>query len=298
MQDQDISAEFPYEPQYLSVLGSKMHYIEAGSGEPILFIHGNPTWSYLWRNVIPHLSSGARCIALDLIGMGKSDKPRIGYRFFDHVPYVDAFVEQLGLRNLTMIVHDWGSGLGFHYARRHEGNVRAIAFMEAIVKPFTWDLFPARDQIAFREFRDPDRGWQLIVEENVFIEEILRRDIVRDLSEAEMDAYRRPFMDQEHRIPIWKWPLEIPMEGEPEDVVEAVAAYSEWLQRSEIPKLLFHVQPGAILTPPILRWCEMNLPNLTSIFLGKGYHYIQEDYPHEIGESLARWYKRQVLDDV
>ena len=213
-----ISTEFPFRSNF-EVHGSKIHYIDEGKGEPILFLHGNPTSSYLWRNIIPHLTDKARCIAPDLIGMGKSDKPDIEYRFFDHAKYVEGFIEKMKLKDITLVVHDWGSGLGFHYAMRNEDKIRGIAFMESILFPLeSWDMFPTESRKIFQSFRTPDVGWDMIVNQNLFIEEILRKQIVRRLTEEEMTHYREPFRKPEYRKPVWRWPNEIPIEGKPEDV--------------------------------------------------------------------------------
>ncbi len=305
----DISPAFPFESKYVEVLGSRadarpsgrMHYVEEGSGEPILFLHGNPTSSYLWRNVIPHVSALGRCIAPDLIGMGKSDKPEIEYRFFDHSRYVEGFIEALGLRNITLVVHDWGSALGFHYARRHEGNVRGIAFMEAIVRPLTWDEWPEQARQMFQAFRTPGVGEKMILEQNMFVEAVLPGAIFRKLSDEEMSRYREPYPDPKSRRPTWRWPNEIPIEGEPADVVETVQSYSDWLKRTPLPKLLLYAQPGAIMRNPstgsgqgMVSWCQENLPNLKSVDIGPGVHFVQEDRPHEIGEAIAAWYREEV----
>ncbi len=289
---QEISADFPYQSHYISVHGSKIHYVDVGAGDPILFLHGNPTSSYLWRNIIPYLTSLGQCIAPDLIGMGKSDKPDIEYRFFDHVKYIEGFVEQMELKNVTLVIHDWGSGLGFHYARGHENNVKGIAFMEAILMPIpSWDLFPEKVRGAFKAFRTADVGWDMIINENRFIEQVLPGSIVRKLSETEMNHYREPFKNPSSRKPVWRWPNELPIEGSPADVVTAVTAYNEWLQQSELPKLLFYATPGAILSETIVKWCKKNLKNLTTVDIGTGLHFLQEDNPHLIGQELAHWYK-------
>src|SRR5713226_9229742 len=225
-QQREISAAFPYESKFVEVLGSKMHYVEEGSGDPVLFLHGNPTSSYLWRNVIPHVSSLGRCIVLDLIGMGKSDKPAIEYRFVDHARYVDGFIEALGLRNITLVIHDWGSALGFHYARRNEGNVKGIAFMEAIVRPLTWGEWPEQAKGMFQAFRTPGTGEQMIMDNNMFVEATLPGAMLRKLSDEEMNHYREPYPDRESRLPLWRWPNEIPIDGEPADVHDIVQAYS------------------------------------------------------------------------
>lgn len=288
---QDISADFPYESNYIEVHGSKMHYVDEGSGDPILFLHGNPTSSYLWRNIISHLTPLGRCIALDLIGMGKSDKPDIEYRFFDHVKYVEGFVEELGLSSITLVIHDWGSGLGFHYARRHESNVKGIAFMEAMLMPIpSWDAMPEDGRQLFQAFRTPEIGWDMIVNQNVFVEQVVPNAIVRKLTEEEMNHYREPFKEPASRKPVWRWPNEIPIAGEPPDVVEVVEAYDQWLQRTELPKLLFYSKMGVVLPAPMVEWCRQNLENLKAVDIGPGIHYLQEDNPHLIGSELAAWY--------
>ena len=291
--DETISAEFPFESHFIEVDGSKLHYIDEGTGEPVLFLHGNPTSSYLWRNIVPHVSPHARCIALDLIGMGRSDKPEIDYRFFDHVRYVEGAIAALGLENLTLVVHDWGSALGFNYARLNEGKVRGIAFMEAILMSVpTWDAFPPDARSIFEAFRTPEVGWDLIAKKNTFVEKVLPGSIVRELTEAEMDAYRAPYPDEESRRPLWRWPNEIPIAGEPADVVVAVEAYNEWLQNTDLPMLLFHGQPGALLPPPVVGWVEANLNNVETVDIGPAVHFVQEDNPHAIGRGLVDWLAR------
>ncbi len=287
----NISAEFPFKSNYGEVHGSKMHYVDEGEGDPILFLHGNPTSSYLWRNIIPHLSSMGRCIAPDLIGMGRSDKPDIGYRFHDHARYVEGFIEHLGLKNITLVVHDWGSGLGFHYAMRHEDNIKGIAFMEAVIRPWTWDMFPKDFKIPFRLFRTSGVGWFLIVFLNIFVEKMIPGAVVRKLREEEMDRYREPFRSRSSRKPILQWPNEIPINGKPADVYEAVSPYSEKLKQSKLPKLLFYAHPGGIIREDGVEWCKEKLKNLRTVDIGEGIHFLQEDNPHLIGSELAKWYK-------
>jgi haloalkane dehalogenase len=288
-----ISAEFPYESRFVEVHGSNLHYVDEGSGDPVLFLHGNPTSSYLWRNIMPHVTPHNRAIALDLIGMGKSDKPDIEYGFFDHYRYVEVFIETLGLRNITLVVHDWGSGLGFHYAAGHEENVKGIAFMEPIMAPVpSWAEFPQDFVETFQAFRTPGVGWEMIVDQHMFVERILPGAIVRSLSDAEMERYRAPYVDPPSRKPLWRWPNELPIAGEPADVVAAVVAYNQWLQESDIPKLLFHATPGAIMPAQMVDWCRSSLGNLETVDLGQGIHFLQEDHPHEIGASLASWMRR------
>ncbi len=289
---QNISADFPYKSNYVEIHGSKIHYIDEGTGDPILFLHGNPTSSYLWRNIVPHLTSLARCIAPDLIGMGKSDKPNIEYRFFDHLKYMEGFIERMGLKNITFVVHDWGSAIGFHYAMNHESNVKGLAFMEAILAPVeSWEMFPKEFVETFKAFRTPEVGWDMIVNKNMFVEQILPGAIVRKLSEKEMNRYREPYQQLASRKPVWQWPNELPIEGEPRDVVEAIVSYNQKLQQSGLPKLLFYATPGALIPGPMVEWCKANLKNLGTVDIGRGIHFLQEDNPHLIGSEIANWYK-------
>ena len=289
---QEISPDFSNESHYMEVEGAKVHYIDVGKGDPILFLHGNPTSSYIWRNIIPYLEPLGRCIALDLIGMGKSDKPDIDYRFFDHVKYVEGFIKALGLHDITLVVHDWGSALGFYYASRNEANVKGIAFMEAILMPTpSWEDFPEGGRQMFQALRTPGLGWDLVVNQNMFVEQAIPGSIVRPLTEAEMNHYREPFKDPASRKPVWRWPNEIPIAGEPADVVEAVESYNRWLKTTDLPELLLYATPGAVITRQAVEWCKEHLKNLTTADIGQGIHYIQEDNPQGIGSELARWYK-------
>jgi haloalkane dehalogenase len=291
----DIPTDFPYESRFVEVEGSKMHYVEVGSGDPILFLHGQPTSSYLWRNVLPHLAPLGRAIAPDLIGFGRSDKPDIEYRFVDHARYIDGFIEALGLDRLTFVIHDWGSGLGFHWARRHPERVRGLAFFEAILAPIpSWDDFPAELRDVFRGFRSPETGRSLLIDQNVFIEKVLPGAVVRGLTEVEMDRYREPFKDPASREPVYRWPNELPIGGEPADVTEIVGAYNAWLQETDVPKLLLHAEPGAITRAPLVEWCKANLKELEVVHVGAGIHYLQEDNPDGIGKAVADWYRRKV----
>lgn len=292
-QQQNISAEFPLKSNYVKVLGSKMHYIDEGEGDPILFIHGNPTSSYLWRNIIPYVEPYGRAIAVDLIGMGKSDKPAIDYRFVDHAKYLDRFIEELGLKNITLVVHDWGSALGFNYAMQHEDNIKGIAFMEALLMPLTWNEFPDDFKKIFQTFRTPGAGYDLIVNKNIFVEQILPGGILRNLTEEEMNQYREPYKIAESRKPVWVWPNEIPIDGKPADVHKIVTDYNKWLQETELPKILFYASPGAITNASAVDWSEANLKNLQTVALGQGIHYLQEDHPEAIGRTLANWVEQE-----
>ena len=286
-----ISADFPFESKYIEVHGSKMHYIDEGSGDPILFLHGNPMSSYLWRNIIPYLVQHGRCIAPDLIGMGKSDKPNLDYTFFDHSKYVEEFIEKLGLSNITIVLHDWGSGLGFHYAMRHERNIKGIAFMEALVKPMKWEQMPSGEKMGFKLFRTPGIGWFMISVLNMFLTQLVPRMIVRKLSKEEMDYYLAPFNTIQSRKAVRQWPREVPLDGQPSEVHKMMSNYSQKLRESELPKILFFANPGAIITSNGVDWCRQNLKNLKAVDIGKGLHYLQEDNPHLIGEELAKWYQ-------
>jgi haloalkane dehalogenase len=291
---QKISADFPFTSNYIEVHGSKLHYVDEGSGDPILFLHGNPTSSYLWRNIIPHVTPYARAIAPDLIGMGRSDKPDIEYRFFDHVRYIEGFIEELGLKNITLVIHDWGSALGFQYAMRHESNVKGLAFMEAILAPVpSWDEFPEAGRELFQGFRTPGVGRDMILNQNMFVEllQMEGKGIVRKLDEAEMEHYREPFRLPSSREPVWRWPNEIPVAGEPADVFEAVTSYNQKLQQSKLPKLLFYATPGFFFGAPMVQWTKENLKNLKAVDIGPGIHWLQEDNPHLIGSELANWYQ-------
>ena len=290
-EEKPIATDFPFKSNYITVHGSQMHYIDEGKGDPILFLHGNPTSSYLWRNIIPYVTDKARAIAVDLIGMGKSNKPDIDYRFFDHAKYVEGFIETLGLKNITLVIHDWGSALGFYYAMRDESNIKGIAFMEAILMPTSWEAFPEPVRELFQGFRTPEVGWDMLVNKNIFIEEVLPGGIVRKLSKEEMENYRAPFKDSTNRKPIWRWPNEIPIDNEPADVVGVVNDYNQKLQASDIPKLLFHATPGALTPPELVKWCQQSLKQLKTVDIGQGSHYLQEDNPHLIGSELASWYE-------
>jgi haloalkane dehalogenase len=291
MTSKDISSEFRFTSRFIEVNGSNIHFIEEGTGDPIVFIHGNPTSSYLWRNIIPYLKPHGRCIALDLIGMGKSDKPEIDYRLVDHINYLEGFIEKMELTNITFVIHDWGSALGFHYAMHHESNIKGLAFMEAILKSAKWDNFPKDFKMGFKLFRTPVIGWLMIVGMNIFVEQILPKAIVRKLSEAEKNHYRAPYKHLKDRKPLWRWPNEVPIEGQPADVTKIVEHYNRKLQESELPKLLFFAQPGGILRSTMVTWCKQNLKNLKTVDIGPGIHYLQEDNPHLIGSELAQWYK-------
>jgi haloalkane dehalogenase len=274
------------------VLGRTMAYVEVGQGQPIVFLHGNPTSSYLWRNVIPHVAGLGRCIAPDLIGMGDSEPlPGSGpgsYTFVEHRRYLDQLLDQLDLGDrVVFVVHDWGSALGFDWANRHRDRVAGIAYMEAIVRPVTWDDWPEAARGIFQALRSP-AGEELVLERNVFVERILPGSILRRLSDEEMAEYRRPFAEPgERRRPTLTWPRQIPIDGEPADVVAIVEDYAAWLSGSEVPKLLVAAEPGAILTGAQLEFCR-SWPNQREVTVA-GNHFLQEDSPDDIGRAVADW---------
>ena len=289
----DIRAGFDFVSQHVEVLGSRLHYIDtgpvAGSDEVVLFLHGNPTSSYLWRNIIPHVAPRARCIAPDLIGFGGSDKPDIDYRFEDHVRYIDAFVAALGLDRLTLVIHDWGSAIGLHWARRHAARVKGIAMMEFIAPVPSWSDWPEDLCPVFQAFRSPGSGEDLVIGQNIFIEKVLPGAVVRGLTEAEMAHYRAPFLVPASRKPMLAFPRQLPIAGEPADVVAAAEAYMDWLSRSPVPKLLFWGTPGVLVTPALAARYAQTFPNLESVDIGPALHYVQEDCPDLIGTTIAAW---------
>lgn len=287
-----VSAEFPFESKYLDVKHSRMHYVDEGKGQPFLFLHGNPTSSYLWRNIIPHVLPHGRAIAPDLIGMGKSDKPDIGYTFREHSDYIDEFIAKLGLTDIIFVIHDWGSALGFHYAHRNPDNVRGLAFMEAILRPvYSWKELSFLQRLLFKRLRHPEKGYKMIVRKNFFVEWILPMLVVRRLTKEEMDHYRAPFRDEGSRKPIFIWPNEIPIEGEPKENTEIVQSYYDWLKKTELPKLLLWGKPGAIIKERQVAGIAKELPAVTTKYVGRGKHYIQEDHPDAIGEAIVTWYQ-------
>jgi haloalkane dehalogenase len=289
-----ISAAFPYHKQRRRVLGREMAYVEVGegAGDPIVLLHGNPTSSYLWRNVLPHLQPHSRCIAPDLLGMGDSDKlPEGGpgaYRFVEHRHYLDALLEALGVRErVTLVIHDWGSALGFGWANRHRKAVKGIASMEAIVRPQTWDDVESGFRPVLQALRS-EAGEALILRDNLFVGRLLPAGVLRPLSVAELAEYRRPFAAPgEGRRPALTWPREMPIAGEPAAVAAIVAAYADWLATSGVPKLLVRGEPGALLAGAHLDFVR-GWPAQAEVRVA-GIHFLQEDAPDEIGRAIAGW---------
>jgi haloalkane dehalogenase len=276
----------------IDVLGSTMSYVEAGREGPlVLFLHGNPTSSYIWRNIIPHVAPVARCIAPDLIGFGHSGKPDIDYRFADQVRYLDAFLDALQFENMAIVAQDWGTALAFHRAARRPETIRGLAFMEFIQPMPTWEAFHQHPQARelFKAFRTPGRGEQLILQDNVFIERVLPGSALRALSDDEMNAYRAPFPTPESRVPILRLPNELPIAGEPRDVYEISTRDHAALRASTYPKLLFCGDPGALISPAAADAFASTLQNCRVVHLGAGAHYLQEDHPDAIGCAVRDW---------
>ncbi|WP_169568058.1 haloalkane dehalogenase [Sneathiella limimaris] len=289
-----MTASSKYKKQSATIRGLKMAFIDEGEGDPIVFLHGNPTSSYLWRNVMPHLEAHGRLIAPDLIGMGDSEKlPDSGpesYRFVDHQLFLKELLEYLDVKsNVTLVIHDWGSALGFDWANQNQEAVKAIAYMEAIVRPIDgWDDWPEDARNIFQAFRS-EAGEELVLTKNIFVERVLPSSIIRDLEDAELAEYIRPFANPgEDRRPTLTWPRQIPIGGEPEDVTEIVQSYADWLSRSQdLPKLFINADPGSILVGKQRDFCR-SWPNQKEVTV-KGTHFIQEDSPAEIGKAIAQF---------
>ena len=276
----------------LQVMNRQMSYVEMGAGDPIIFQHGNPTSSYLWRNILPKISHLGRCIAIDLIGMGDSDKlPNSGpdrYTFEEQAIYFEAALSALGVsNNVILVVHDWGSALGFDWARRHKAAIKGICYMEAIVRPMTWDEWPEPSRSIFQGFRSVS-GEEMILEKNMFVERVLPGSVMRKMTTEEMSVYREPYLRAgEDRRPTLTWPRQIPLDGDPDYVVQVVSKYADWLQASDIPKLFVNAEPGAILVGDQREFCR-SWPNQTEVTV-RGSHFIQEDSPEDISEALQSW---------
>lgn len=283
--------------KHVSVNGKTMAYVEMGEGDPIVFQHGNPTSSYLWRNVMPHLQDQGRCIAIDLIGMGDSDKLEASgperYTFEEHRHYLDGALEALGVsHDVTWVIHDWGSALGFDWSNRHRDAVVGIAYMEGIVRPVTWEEWPEAARGVFQGLRS-SAGEEMILEKNVFVERVLPGSVLRSLDEEEMTVYRRPFAERgEGRRPTLTWPRQIPIEGEPDAVHSIVSDYAGWLAESSVPKLFVNADPGAILIGAQREFCR-SWPNQEEVTV-TGNHFLQEDSPDEIGRAIAEWRRRNI----
>ncbi len=287
----NISSEFAYEYRTIEVLGGEMAYVEAGdpNGRPIVLVHGNPTSAYLWRNVIPHLESSGRVIAVDLIGMGRSDKPDIAYRFSDHAAYFAAFIDAMDLNDVVLVLHDWGGGVGLDYAARHDDNVRGIAHFEAVLGPMSLGDTDFATRYLFGRFRDPEDGRKILAVDNYFVEKLLPMMSGRDLTDEEMGVYRAPYPTVESRRPIAQWPREIPLDGAPADNTRRIGANYEWLTASDVPVLMLYADPGMIWTRKTRPQLFEDLPRMQTVSVGSGLHYLQEVQPTAIGEIIAEW---------
>ncbi|MGI9309229.1 MAG: haloalkane dehalogenase [Gammaproteobacteria bacterium] len=280
--------------RHLKIKGKKIAYRECGSGDPIVFQHGNPTSSYLWRNIMPALKNYGRCIAIDLIGMGDSDKldnpGPLSYSYDEHRQYFDAALDALEINDrIIFVLHDWGSALGFDWACRHPDRVRGIAYMEAIVQALSWDEWPEASRKLFQGLRSP-AGEKLVLEDNIFVERILPGSIMRNLAENEMHIYRTPFANPgEDRRPTLSWPRQLPIDGEPAEVVAVVQRYADWMQSNDLPKLFINAEPGAILVGANREFCR-GWKNQTEVTV-PGIHFIQEDSPDKIGAALRDWHQ-------
>ena len=278
-----ISAEDRHPRKRAAVLDSEMSYVDVGHGEPIVFLHGNPTWSYLWRNVISGAQGAGRCLAPDLVGMGQSKpSPAAAYRLVDHANYLDAWFDAVGAtKNVTLVIHDWGSVLGLHRARRFPDQVKAVVYMEAIVRDRTWAEFGPFEQM-FRALRSP-AGEQMVLDQNLFVEQILPHAVLRKLGEAELGHYRAPYKTRESRLPTLVWPREIPVEGQPADVAAIIAANADFMAASQMPKTFIEATPGTM--PPRARELCKSWPNQTVVQVA-GVHYVQEDAPDQIASAV------------
>jgi haloalkane dehalogenase len=290
-----ISASMPYGKCFKSIKGKNIAYIDVGDGAPIVLLHGNPTSSYLWRNVVPHLEGTGRVIVPDLIGHGDSEKLPDSegperYSFEITYEYLAGLLEELNItEDVTLVIHDWGSALGFHWAKHHPEAVKGIAYMEAIVCPVTWDDWPESARGIFKGFRS-DKGEDLVLQRNMFVEAVLPSSVIRQMGEEEMNQYRKAFTRVADRQPTLNWPRQIPIDGEPPHMVDLVASYGEWMATNqELPKLFINADPGSILTGKARKFCR-TWPNQKEVTVA-GTHFIQEDSPVEIGIAVAEWLK-------
>jgi haloalkane dehalogenase len=291
-----ISEELTLPRRQIEVLDSSMSYLEQGEGDVVLFLHGNPSAAYLWRNVVPFVAQTHRAIALDLIGMGHSGKPRIDYTYSDHARYLDAFVQAMGLTEITLVGHDWGAALAWDFARRHPGMVVRLAFMEGVLPPaFPQPSYEAMGEqmgVMFRAMRDPKQGYQMIMEKNMFVEQILPMMIDRPLGEAARAEYGAPYGAVEDRLPTWTWPREVPIAGEPASNVALMEDIQTFMGETEMPILLAYAEPGVLVSPQAVPFYIDLIGHLETAFVGKGLHFIQEDQPAAIGRAIADWLRR------
>lgn len=292
----NISEELAFTPQSIDVLSSTMSYIEDGSGDPVLFIHGNPTSSYLWRNVMPYVAETHRAIAVDLIGMGASGKPDIGYTYADHAKFLDAFVAEMGLSNVTLVGHDWGAALAWDFARRNPEIVTRLAFMEGVLPPAmpqpSYDAMGVEMGGMFRALQDEEQGYEMVMEGNFFVEGILPMMVNRPLGERAQEAYRAPYDTVESRLPTWMWPREVPIGGKPAENVQLMSGIQSFMEETDMPVLLTYAEPGVLVPPQAVPFYSNLIGDLETVFVGQGLHFIQEDQPDAIGRAISDWLRR------
>jgi len=292
----EVSETHNIEQKFIDVHDSKIAYLEIGKGKPVIYIHGNPTSSYLWRNVMPHMAQTHRNIAIDLIGMGNSDKPDINYTFADHFRYVSGFIDALGAKSVTLVGHDWGAALAWEYAHRNPDKVNGLAFMEGVLPPgFPVSSFEVMGEEMggmFRAFKDPVQGEQMVIENNMFVEKVLPNMINRKLGEVAMKSYRAPFISKESRKPVLAWPREVPIAGEPKSTVKSLGEIANFMGKTKMPSLLLYADPGVIIPREAISWYIDKISNLETVFIGQGLHFIQEDQPDAIGLAIADWLRR------
>lgn len=269
-----------------------MHYYDSGEGDPILFLHGMPTAAYMWRHVIKQLSSQARCIAPDLIGMGQSDKPDIKYRVFDHIAYIDAFIEALQLKNITLVVHDWGSVIGLDYARRHESNLKALVFYESHLRPVKqWNQLSLPVQQLASLLKRPEASYRAVVKQNYFIEKLLPGASIDALPEDDLAYYRASFPTPDSRKVLWQYLQDLPLGDGPDDVVALIQAYSDWLRKTPLSKLLLYAVPGFIMVMDTVQWAKNSLKNLSLVNLDNALHLAQVSMPAQFSKVISTWYR-------
>ena len=290
-----VSEDLTIERKSTQVLGSSMSYLEQGTGKPVLYIHGNPTSAYLWRNIIPYTSDTHRSIAVDLIGMGRSGKPDIDYTYLSHYRYLSAFIDKLDLNEITLVAHDWGAALAWDYARQNPNRVERIAFMEGVLPP----TFPIADIAAMGEtgqvlsaLRNPEQGREMVIEENMFVESLLPGFVNRPLGEAAMTEYRAPYLKKKDRLPTLQWPRELPIEGQPASTIAVMEEILSFMRATEMPTLFLYVDPGVVGPVAFADWYATNLKNVETAYVGQGFHFIQEDQPDAIGRAVSDWLRR------
>ena len=288
-----ISADFPFQSKYIEILDANLHYIDEGKGTTFLFLHGNPTSMYLWRNIIPFVTKGNRAVAVDLIGMGKSGKPDIAYKMSDHCKYIETFIKKMKLKDVVLVLHDWGSFIGLKYAMENETNIKGVVLMEGILKPWeSWDTIPVVTRRMFKKFFDPVEGPKVIYDQNFFIEKAMPYLTKRKLSKTEMDHYRKPFLEKSFRKPMLIFPRELPIAGENPENANIIRNYNQWLSKTDVPVHILWAKPGSLFRKEFIPIMRKEFPKMTDLCVGKSKHYLQEDLPNEIGNAIVDWYAK------